>query len=433
MGWLIDLLPLTYSDAVVAIGAALLGIAAGALGVFAVLRQRSLVGDALAHAALPGVCIAFLATGAKDATTLLVGAAIAGLVGALLMVGIERTSRVRPDAAIGVVLSSFFSLGIVLLTHIASTNDANQAGLDKYLFGQAAGLLESDLNVMAVLAIVSLIVVALAFRPLKTTLFDPQFAGAVGLPVRLLEIFMTMLLVVAVVIGLRTVGAILMVAMLVVPAVAARQLCNRLALLIPLAALIGAGVGVTGALIASGTEVPTGPVIVLVGFVVVVVVVLVAPGRGVLWRGRKLARDRRRALVEGVLVDLETTIHAGPPPTPRELALASGRPRRQVSRALSALDRAGMLVHDEERIHLSESGAAAAHAVLERRDLWSAWLEHGWKLDLPDAREPDPTDLRASLGDDYADEVVRLAGAAGPGGAGGGAEPGDDDGLEAAR
>jgi manganese/zinc/iron transport system permease protein len=411
VGWLIDLLPLDYSDAVVAIGAALLGIAAGALGVFAVLRQRSLVGDALAHAALPGVCVAFLATGSKDATTLLVGAACAGLVGALLMVGIERTSRVRPDAAIGVVLSSFFSLGIVLLTHIASTNDANQAGLDKYLFGQAAGLLERDLNVMAVLAAVALAVVALAFRPLKTTLFDPSFAGAVGLPVRVLEVFMTMLLVVAVVIGLRTVGAILMVAMLVVPAVAARQLCDRLALLIPLAAGIGAAVGVTGALIAARAEVPTGPVIVLVGVAAVALAVLLAPGRGVLWRGRKLARDRRRTLVEGVLVDLETTIHAGPPPTPRELALASGRPPRQVSRALAALDRAGMVAHDGDRIHLSEAGAAAAHAVLERRDLWSAWLEHGWRLRLPDAREPDPSDLRASLGDAHADELARFAAA----------------------
>lgn len=409
MGWLIDLLPLNYSDAVVALGAALLGITAGALGVFAVLRQRSLVGDALAHAALPGVCIAFLATGAKDGTTLLVGAACAGLVGALLMVGIERTSRIRPDAAIGVVLSSFFSLGIVLLTYIAASDDANQAGLDKYLFGQAAGLLERDLNVMAVLAVVSLAVVAVTFRALKTTLFDPAFAGAVGLPVRLLEVFMTMLLVVAVVIGLRTVGAILMVAMLVVPTVAARQLCDRLSVLLPVAAGIGAAVGVTGALVAGSAEVPTGPVIVLVGVAVVIVAVLLAPGRGVLWRGRKLARDRRRTLIEGVLVDLETTIHAGPPPTPQELALASGRPRRAVQRALSALDRAGMLAQDGDRVHLSEAGAAAAHAVLERRDLWSAWLEHGWQLALPDAREPDPSDLRGSLGDGYADELQRLA------------------------
>ncbi|MCW3011770.1 MAG: hypothetical protein JWO90_2174, partial [Solirubrobacterales bacterium] len=324
MGWLIDLLPLNYSDAVVALGAALLGTTAGALGVFAVLRQRSLVGDAIAHAALPGVCVAFIATGAKDAGSLLVGAGLAGLVGALMMVGIERTSRVRADAAIGVVLSSAFSLGIVLLTYIAGQDDANQAGLEKYLFGQAAGLLERDLVVMAALAAVSLLLVAVTFRALKTTLFDPGFAASVGLPVRLLEVVMTALLVVAVVIGLRTVGAILMVAMLVAPAVAARQLVGRLALLLPLAAFIGGAVGVVGSLLSARGELPTGPVIVLVAVGVVVACVLAAPGRGVLWQARQLRRDRRRTLTEAVLVDLETAVHAGPPPTAQELAAAGG-------------------------------------------------------------------------------------------------------------
>lgn len=412
MGRLIDLIPLDYSDAVVVLGAMLLGLTAGAVGVLAVLRQRSLVGDALSHAALPGVCVAFIATGAKDATTLLVGAAVAGLVGALLMVAIERTSRIRPDAAIGVVLSSFFSLGIVLLTYIASTDDADQAGLETYLFGQAAGLLERDLAVMAVLALVALTLVAVGFRALKTTLFDPAFAGAVGLPVRLLEIGMTALLVIAVVVGLRTVGAILMVAMLVAPAVAARQLAGRLATVIPLAAAIGAAVGATGTLLASGAEVPTGPVIVLVAVGFVVACVLFAPRRGIIWRARRLARDRRRILAEGVLVDIETAIHAGPPLTAEELALASARPRRALRRALRDLDRAGMLRRDGDRLHLSESGAAAAHAVLERRELWAAWLEHGGRLTLPDAREPDPTDLRASLGDEYADRLRALAQAA---------------------
>lgn len=409
MGWLIDLLPINYSDAVVAIGAALLGITAGALGVFAVLRQRSLVGDALAHAALPGVCVAFIATGAKDAGTLLIGAGIAGLIGALAMVGIERTSRIRPDAAIGVVLTSFFSLGIVGLTFIANSNNANQAGLEKYLFGQAAGLLERDLLIMAILAFGSLSLVALAFKALKTTLFDPGFAASVGLPVRALEVAMTALLVVAVVVGLRTVGAILMVAMLVAPAVAARQLVGRLALMLPLAAAIGGAVGVTGSLLSARAELPTGPVIVLVATAAVVVCVLAAPGRGVLWRARRLARDRRRMLTEAVLVDVETAVHAGPPPTRQELALASGRNPRALRGALRDLDRAGMLARDGERLYLSETGAAAAHVALERRDLWSAWLEHGWKLNLPDAREPDPTNLRKSLGDEYADRLAILA------------------------
>ncbi len=144
MGPLIDLLPLPYTDAVVALGALVLGVVAGVLGTFAVLRQHSLVGDALAHAALPGVCAAFLLTGVKDTAGLLAGAAAAGLLAALLVVVLERGGRLRPDAAIGVVLSSFFSLGIVLLTAIGNRNDADQAGLDRYLFGQAAGLAERD-------------------------------------------------------------------------------------------------------------------------------------------------------------------------------------------------------------------------------------------------------------------------------------------------
>lgn len=412
MGWLIDLLPLDYTDSVVVIGSAIIGICAGVLGCFAVLRQRSLVGDAISHATLPGVAIAFLVTGAKDAGTLLAGAAAVGLIAAVLMVAIERTGRIRPDAAIGVVLSSFFSLGIVLLTYIANQSNSNQAGLEKYLFGQAAGLLESDLAVMAVLCIASLVAVALAFRALKTTLFDSSFAASAGLPVRALELTMTALLVVAVIVGIRAVGAILMVALLIVPAVAARQFTGRLAHLLPVAGIIGASVGIAGGLISTAAAVPTGPVIVLVGFAVVVLSVLLAPGRGVLWRARRLGEERRRRRTEGVLVDLETAMHAGAPPTAHELALVTGRTRGELRRALRTLSASGLLSHDREgRLFLTESGAAAAHAVLDARRLWTAWLDHGHRLELPDAREPDPSDLRASLGDAYVDRLLAFSAA----------------------
>lgn len=414
MGRLIDLLPLSYTNAVVLVGAVVLGVTAGVLGAFAVLRERSLIGDALSHAALPGVAIAFLFTGAKDATSLGAGAAIACVAAAVLIVLIERTGRLRPDAAIGAVLAGFFSLGIVLLTYLANFNNANQAGLDQYLFGQAAGLLERDVNVMAALCAASLLAVAVAFRPLKTTLFDPQFAASAGLPVRTIELAMTAMLVVAVVVGIRTVGAILMVALLVVPTVTARQLADRLGVVLVLAGVVGAAVGGAGALVSQSAELPTGPVIVLCGFGVATAAVLLAPRRGVLWLARRRLADRRRRLVEGVLVDLETALHAGPPPTARELALAGGRPPRAVARALRHLDRAGMLTRDGDRVLLSETGAAAAHALLERRELWSLWLEHGWRLALPDAREPDPTDVRASLGDDVVERLRALAVAGGP-------------------
>ena len=368
-----------------------------------------MVGDALSHAALPGVCVAFAATGAKDAATLAIGAAIAGLVASVLILAIERTGRIRPDAAIGVVLTGFFSLGIVMLTFLANFNNSSQAGLDTYLFGQAAGLLESDLTVMGVLCLVSLGFVALAFRPLKAALFDLSFAGSVGLPVRLIELSMTAMLVIAIVIGVRTVGAILMVAMLIVPTVTARQLTDRLPVLLVVAGLVGAFVGTAGSLISTAAAVPTGPVIVMVGFTVAMAAILFAPGRGVVWKAGQTIRDRRRAANEGVLIDLEIAVHSGAPPTVEQLTALSGRPPSTVRRALRDLDRAGALERDGEHIYLSESGAAAVHALLDRRELWSVWLEYGWRLELPDAREPDPRDLRNSIGDEMTNRLVAIS------------------------
>ncbi|WP_300016401.1 iron chelate uptake ABC transporter family permease subunit [Pseudonocardia sp.] len=379
---------LPYTDTVVVLGALVLGVTSGVLGTFAVLRQRSLVGDAVAHSTLPGVCVAFLVAGVKDVPGLLVGAAVAGLVAALLMVGIERTRRIKPDTAIGVVLSGFFSLGIVLLTYIGSRQDSDQAGLGNYLFGQAAGLLETDVVVMAALGGTALLVVAALRRALTTTLFDASYAGSIGLPVRALEILMTGLLVVAVVIGVRVVGAILMVAMLVVPTVVARQLADRFTFVLPLAGLTGAVVGVTGALAATRAALPTGPVVVLVGFTLAVLAVLLAPGRGVAWRGAKLAARRRRVLRDAVLVE-------------------PGAPARTVGDrwARASLRRQGLLAPDG----LTPAGEIAAADLADRRALWSAWLEHGASVRLPDAREPDPTDLRGSLGDDAVEQLRRLS------------------------
>lgn len=410
MGWLIELLPLSYSDSVVLIGAVILGATAGMLGTFAVLPGRSLVGDALSHATLPGVAFAFILTGSKDASMLLIGAAALAGLGALLMVAIERAGRIPADAAIGVVLAGFFSLGVVLLTFIASGDDSSQAGLESYLFGQAAGLLEGDLVVMAALGLVATAIVVIGFRPLKVTMFDPSFAGSAGLPVRLIEFGTVALLVVAIIVGIRTVGAILMVALLIVPAVAARQLADRLSLVLGLAAAIGATVGASGALASTAWEVPTGPVIVIVGFLVVMASILLAPGRGVLWKARKLRADRRQRLTEGALLDIETAIHVGPPPTEEELRLISGWSARNLRVALGELRRRGMLAREGDRLHLTEKGAAAAHALIERRELWTAWLEHGWRLDLPDAREPDPSDLTASLGPELTARLRDLEG-----------------------
>lgn len=290
---LVHWLPFGYTEAVVALGATAIGLLAGTVGCVAVLRRRSMVGDAMSHAALPGVCIAFLVSGGSKAPhVLLAGALIAGMLAALCVVMLERSGAVPVDAAIGVVLSVAFSTGIVLLTVIARRPDADQAGLERYLFGQAASLLEEDVEAILVMLAVALSVMFLLRHAIRATLFDRGFAASSGLRTALVDVTCTGLLVVAAVTGLQVVGAILMVALLVAPAIAARQLTGSLRTMVPLAGLLGAGIGGGGALAASELGAPTGPVIVLLAAIVATASIFAAPGRGLIAQAR--ARHRMR-------------------------------------------------------------------------------------------------------------------------------------------
>jgi manganese/zinc/iron transport system permease protein len=289
-----------YTIRTVTLGAALLGAISGVLGCFAVLRRQGLLGDALAHAALPGICIAFLVTGSKATPIMLIGAALAGWLGALALLRIVRNSRISEDSALGIVLSTFFAFGILLLTFINRREDAAQAGLDKFLFGQAAALVESEVWTMALIGGGALLVVALLYKEFKLLTFDAAFAQASGFNVGRLHILLTSLIVVAVVIGLQTVGVVLMASLLIGPAVAARQWTNRLGTMIGLAALIGALSGATGALLSVTDEgLPTGPMVILTLTVATVLSLLFAPARGIMWDAIR-RRRQASALHQGV-------------------------------------------------------------------------------------------------------------------------------------
>jgi manganese/zinc/iron transport system permease protein len=289
----------------VALGAAVLGIVAGALGSFAVLRRQSLLGDAMSHAALPGIALAYLFTSSKEPIVLLAGAVAAGWVGTWLVTGVVRTTRVKYDAALGIVLSVFFGFGLVLLTFIQRRPDASQAGLDTFLFGQAAALLERDVVTMAVLGAAVLGVTAALWKELKLLTFDPDFAATLGFRIRTLDAVLTGLLVVAIAVGLQTVGVVLMAAIVVAPAAAARQWTDHLGLMTILAAGFGALAGVAGAVVSSeATRLPTGPTIVLCAAAVVAFSFLFAARRGLVARAVRERRGRRRLRVDAVLADL---------------------------------------------------------------------------------------------------------------------------------
>jgi manganese/zinc/iron transport system permease protein len=281
-----------YTFRTVAMGAAVLGAVGGALGTFAVLRRQGLMGDALSHSALPGVCLAYAWAGSKSPPVLMLGAAVAGWIAMGLALVAVRRARVDMGSALATVLTTFFGLGIVLLTVLQKRPDAGQAGLDKFLFGQAAALVTEHVAWMAGIGGLAVLTVAVLFKEMKAVTFDPLHSEASGLPVGVLGTLLTALLVCAVVIGLNTVGVVLMSAMLVAPAVAARQWSASLAGMAWGAAVIGAASGVCGAVWSSlEPRAPTGPCIVLCLGVVVAVSVLFGWRRGLVTR----ALVRRRA------------------------------------------------------------------------------------------------------------------------------------------
>ena len=288
------LIHLDYTLMIVAIGAAFLGTVSGALGTYAVLRRQSLLGDAISHAALPGIAIAFLLTGSKTPLILVLGAAIAGWLGTLLILSVVRLTRIKYDSALAIVLSTFFGFGLVLHTLIQRTGNANQAGLDTFLFGQAATILARDVLTIGILGGIALIIMLVFWKELKLLVFDEGFAASIGFPTRALDILLTSLLVIAIVLGLQAVGAVLMSAMLVAPAVAARQWTNRLRLMVFFAACFGALAGVIGTIISStASRIPTGPTIVLCATVIVGISIAFAPNRGLVWNWLRQQRNRR--------------------------------------------------------------------------------------------------------------------------------------------
>jgi manganese/zinc/iron transport system permease protein len=283
-----------YTLRTITLGTAVLGAVTGMLGSFAVLRKQSLLGDAISHAALPGIAVAFLITGAKDTNTLLLGALVSGLIGTFWIRSIVKKTHLKSDTALGLILSLFFGFGMLLLTFIQKQPNANQAGLDKYLFGQAATLVESDVWLMVIVTGLCLFVLLLFWKEFKILLFDADYTKTLGFNTRFIDILITSFIVLAIVLGLQTVGVVLMSAMLLAPAAAARQWTNSLATMVFLAAIFGAFSGVFGtAISASQTNLSTVPVLVWVASVFVLFSFVFSPSRGLLFKQIRFIKNRR--------------------------------------------------------------------------------------------------------------------------------------------
>ncbi len=365
---------LTLSDKVL-IGTALLGGMSGVVGSFAVLRGRALAGDMLAHAALPGVGLAFLITGSRNLLGLSTGALFTGLIAISAVAMITRWTRTKEDAAIGIVLSTFFGAGVVLLSIIQKPSiGGNKAGLNAYLFGEPGNMLSSDLMLLAVTAVFVLVTVMLLFKEFELVCFDTNFAQSQGWPTLRLDLTMMVSLAVVTIVGLPIVGVILMAAMIILPAATARLWTNRLRRMLLLAAGLGVAAGLLGTQLGHGL--PAGAAIVVAAAALFVVSLLFAPGRGVAWQIIAEFRLRERIEREHLLRSLYELNEAQLP----EIAASSVAQLREY-RHWNALEgrlhtavQSGLITRVGQEIKMTSVGLRRAAQLTKAHRLWEMYM-----------------------------------------------------------
>jgi manganese/zinc/iron transport system permease protein len=380
----------------VMLGTALLGATAGVVGTFAVLRRRALVGDMLSHAALPGICLAFLIMGNRNLLGLSLGALASGLLGVVIVTIVCRWTRTKEDAAIGIVLSTFFGAGIVLLSVIQRLpGRSDRAGLNTYLFGETAGMSRQDIQLIAIVAIACLLLVGLLEKEFCLLSFDADFAGAQGWPTLALDLTMMAALAIVTIVGLPICGVILMAALVILPGAAARFWSNRLRRTLAIAAVIGAAAGVIGTFLASplpvqwfgngrlgnwlsADDLPPGPLIVLSAMGLFIISLLFAPRRGVVAQAVAELRLRLRMVREHLLRALyelsEPHLPERPLIDPRQLVARRSWSEWSVNAWLRRLQSGGLVERHDHCVRLTPAGLAAAAEVTKTHRLWELFL-----------------------------------------------------------
>lgn len=305
------------------IGCMLMCLAAAIIGVIVVLRKESLIGESLSHATYPGVIIGVLVAGFLNlddthdiglSTLIMTGAALSALAGMYVIQWLQRRAGVKSDAALCFVLSSFFGFGALLASQVQFTHTALYRQTVVYLFGQAATMTDVHIWIYGALAIAVILTVALLYKELQLTTFDREFSKCIGLKISALDSVVFILIVISIVIGIRSVGVVLISAMLIAPAVAARQYTKKMSMMFVLAAIIGVSSGFLGNFLSielgehfaqrypdTKISFPTGPMIVIVAISICLLSLLLAPERGWLVRQYRIAKFRYTCVCESVL------------------------------------------------------------------------------------------------------------------------------------
>jgi len=394
-------------------GSMLLGISCGVMGSFIVVRKLALVGDALSHAVLPGVALGFLWNTSKDPVAIFIGATLAGLLGTAVVGAIKQTTKLKEDAALGLVLAAFFSVGICMVTMIQRLPTGNKSGVDKFLFGQAAALGANDVKLMVVITVLTLVVIGLFYKQFLVTSFDAGFARVTGVPVQVMHYTLMLLLAFAVVIALQAVGVVLVSAMLITPAAAAYLLTDRLHRMLILAAVFGMLSGAAGAFLSFlGPSLPTGPFMVLGASTVFGLAFLFAPQHGVLmrwWRRRSRSlRVQRENTLKSIYHVLEARDFKGEGVSAKELAEKRRETIEDVVAQARELKRNELatLQDDDQTVFLTPDGWQRACAIVRNHRLWELYLTNAAHMPADHVHE-DAEKIEHVLGEDVVRQLEK--------------------------
>jgi ABC-type Mn2+/Zn2+ transport system permease subunit/Mn-dependent DtxR family transcriptional regulator len=396
------------------IGSVLLGISCGLLGGFIVVRKMALMGDALSHAVLPGVAAGFLWNMDKDPLAILIGATIAGLLGSMMVSALTRTTRIKEDAALGLVLASFFAAGLCLQSMIQRLPTGNQSGLDKFMFGQAAALGGEDIALMSVVTVLAVGLVGLFYKELLVTSFDEGFARASGLPVGWVHHGLMLLLAMSVVIALQAVGVVLVSAMLITPAAAAYLLTDRLHRMLGLAVLFGVLAAVMGAFFSFvGRNLPTGPLMVLGASTVFLGAFLFGPRHGVIakWWARRshTGRTKRENTLKAIYHVWEGEGGVAEGVTLTALAEKRRATLEELRTEVGALERHGLASVEGPMVYFTPAGRQRGAEIVRNHRLWELYLTNSANI-APDHVHDDAENIEHVLGEDVVRELERRLG-----------------------
>ena len=366
----------------VVFGVAVIGFISGVVGVFSFLRKKTLVADAISHAVLPGVCVGFLFAGTKDPVILMTAAVVVGWLSVWMIDLIVRTTKLKEDAAIAIVSTFFFAIGSVLLSYISKSENAEQTGLKNFLFGNAATMTDLDVNVFVVVSLVILLVVVLFFKQFKLFCFDEAFSKVIGLPVKSIEFLLSTLTVLTVAIGIQAVGVVLMSALLIAPASAARYWTNKLSLMLVIAGFFGLFSGVFGVIVSTFKEaMPTGPWIVTILFLFTILTLLFAPKK--CWFSIKKLNDfnKFKIMEENLLKVFYQYLEEGK----EELEVMDILEKRPVDTSdletvLSRLQKKGLLHKKDQSYQLTINGNVEAMRIVRSHRLWELYLTQRMKF-----------------------------------------------------